>query len=99
MLAEISNDSWNATYLLAAVGRLLRGHLGSTNSLGTHTGKPEKLVTEGFSSSAVKNGRAVNPLLYFAFGSLIRSVGPFLILIAPSKSSLSMTPEAAARSN
>lgn len=62
-------------------------------------GNPLKLVIDAFSSSAVKNGRLVYPALYLALGSLMRRVGPFLILIAPSGLRLSISPEAAARSS
>lgn len=83
----------NHTHLLPAAGLLFNGHLGSVALLGTQTGNPEKLVIEGFSSSAVKNGRSVNPLLYTARGSFILKVGPFLIFIAPSTSRRSITPD------
>ena len=58
-------------------GRLLRGHSGSVEFRGMHMGKPEKDVMLGLWSSAVMKEAPLKPLEKTAFGSEIRTVGPF----------------------
>jgi hypothetical protein len=58
-----------------------------------HIGKPEKDVTLGLSSSAVKKGASVFLIEKTALGSLIRTVGPEAIFMVPAaKSRDSMKP-------
>jgi lysine/ornithine N-monooxygenase len=74
-------------------GRLVAGQSGSEVFLGIHMGKPEKDVTLGLSSSAVKKGASVFPMEKTAFGSLMRTVGPEAIFMVPAaKSRDSMKP-------
>jgi hypothetical protein len=74
-------------------GRLLAGQSGSEVDLGIHMGKPEKEVTLGLSSSAVKKGATVFPIEKTALGSLMRTVGPEAIFMVPAaKSKDSMKP-------
>jgi hypothetical protein len=72
---------------------LLAGQSESEVFLGMHIGKPEKDVTLGLSSSAVKKGASVFPIEKTALGSLIRTVGPEAIFMVPAaKSRDSMKP-------